>query len=346
MTLEPSKNIELCFDNISKYERFKNSRSTWDYNYNELERLLIKTELEQYTSFLYSYGLFNKLYKDQLFSIDNLEAFEITYANEEKELLELLIFLLSDSESDIAFRLKRGDKTADNFSFSNDKIKYGFIEMIKNQYEKSDFNEENLTPAEAEDEIHNMYDKEWIQLYIEKNLAEADERVFYPQITTFSDIEGFLDDDMINEYAYEHFTKREITLDYLKAKLDQYNNKYVTKAGAKPKNDDLSRAKELLSYLIRINRFLNQNECNDIEVFPIQNKDCILIYDYLLFFDLIADLSSNTNSTKPHNKIRSDIDNFRKYRKPKLKNKYTFFDAETTINQFKRNNKSRLEIPF
>ena len=346
MTLESNKNIELCFDNVSKYERFKNSRSTWDYNYNELERLLIKTDLEQYTSFLYSYGLFNKLYKDQLFSLDNLEGFEITYAKEEKELLELLIFLLSDTDSDIAFRLKRGDKTADSFSFSNDKIKFGFIEMIKNQYVNSDFNEENLTPAEAEDEIHNMYDKEWIQLYIEKSLAEADERVFYPQITTFSDIEGFLDDDMINEYAYEHFTKREITLDYLKAKLDQYNNKYVTKAGAKPKNDDLSRAKELLSYLIRLNRFLNQNECNDIEVFPIQNKDCILIYDYLLFFDLIDDLSSNTNTTKPHNKIRSDIDNFRKYRKPKLKSKYTFFDAENTINQFKRNNKSRFEIPF
>jgi hypothetical protein len=88
--------------------------------------------------------------------------------------------------------------------------------------------------------------------------------------------------------------------------------------------------------LIRLNRFLNQNECNDIEVFPIQNKDCILIYDYLLFFDLIDDPSSNTNSTKPHNKIRSDIENFRKYRKPKLKNKYTFFDAERTINLFKK----------
>jgi hypothetical protein len=346
MTLEANKKIELCFDNVAKYERFLNSRSMWDFNYNELERLLIKTDLEDYTSFLYSYGLFNKFYKDQLYSIDTLEEFEITYANEEKELLQLLIFLLSDTDSDITFRLKRGDKTADNLTFSNDKIKSGFIEMVKYQYEKCDFNEENLTPAEAEDEIKNMYDTEWIQQYIEKCLADTDERVFYPQITTISDFDGFVDDDMINEYAYEHYTKRDITLDYLKTKLDQYNNKYVTKPGAKPKNDDLSRSKELLSYLIRLNKFLNQNEYNDIESFPIQNKDCILIYDYLRFFDLTDDLSSNTNSTKPHNKIRSDIDNFRKYRKPKLKTKYPFFDAESSINLFKRNNKIKLEIPF
>ena len=336
MTLEPSKNIELCFDNVSKYERFKNSRSTWDYNYNDLERLLIKTDLEQYTSFLYSYGLFNKLYKDQLLSIDNLEGFEITYSNEEKGLLELLIYLLTDNNSNITFKLKRGNKKADNFSFSNEKINSGFIKMIIDQYEKSNFNEENLTPAEAENDIYNMYDTDWIKQYIEKCLAETDESVYYPRITTISDFEGFIDYEMINEYAFDHFTSREITLDYLKHKLELYNSINPIVAGAKPKNDDLSRSKELLSYLIRLNRFLNQNECNDIEVFPIQNKDCILIYDYLLFFDLIDDPSSNTNSTKPHNKIRSDIENFRKYRKPKLKNKYTFFDAERTINLFKK----------
>lgn len=340
MAFYSANKIELCFRNHLKYERFKNSRSYWDFEYKELERLLIKTDLEEYSDFLFALGLYLKYYEDDIFSLDNLEGFEITYANEEKELLELLIYLLSDTESDIAFRLKRGDKTADTFSFSNDKIKYGFVEMIKAQYEKSDFNEENLTPAEAEDEIYNMYDTDWIQNYVEQSLSDSDNSAYYPKITTFSDFEGFVDDDMIIQYADEHYTKREITLDYLKSKLELYNNKYITKPGAKPKNDNMSRTKELLSYLIRLNRFLNQNECNDIEVFPIQNKDCILIYDYLRFFDLTEDLSSNTNTTKPHNKIRSDIDNFRKYRKPKLKNKYSFLYAEELINSSKNPNRT------
>ena len=122
---------------------------------------------------------------------------------------------------------------------------------------------------------------------------------------------------MINSYCEEHFSERPITLQFLYHQCDMITvSKKKKKAGAKPKNDSVASLAERLSYLIRLNRFLNQNEVNDISKFSISNKDCRLIHDYLVIFKLIPNQRERNNTTTtPENYIKALIQNYRKNRK-------------------------------
>ena len=107
------------------------------------------------------------------------------------------------------------------------------------------------------------------------------------------------------------------------------------KAGAKPKNDLLASKAEHFSYLIRLRRFINQDEYDDIEKFPISNADCRLIYDCFVFLGHLEDNIGKNNSTKPENYIRSLIDNYRANRKEFELRSYYTKAAERGINHFK-----------
>ena len=127
----------------------------------------------------------------------------------------------------------------------------------------------------------------------------------------------YIDNDMINSYCEEHFSERPITLQFLYHQCDLIKiDKTKKKRGAKPKNDSVASVAERLSYLIRLKRFLNQNEVNDISKFSISNKDCRLIHDYLVIIQLIPNQRERNNTTTtPENYIKALIQNYRKNRK-------------------------------
>ncbi|MEI6754353.1 MAG: hypothetical protein WCK78_14450 [Paludibacter sp.] len=305
--------VYFTFDIVN--EELKNK-----YPFDDFNRLLIKTDLENFTEHLYIFGLFEKdkinvrkRNEAEFNSIIDHPSSVTLYNNQAQAISNALLFLLVHQDTDISIIFKSKGKYADSIKFDDNFLTSKIIEGLKRDYENFNLNEENLTFEEAEEEIKNLCDPKWIENYINQLLSDEENNVYYGRIKSYEDIEGFVDENMINEYAYDHETKREITVDYVKS---LYGESKKRKPGAKPKNDTIASIAERLSYLIRLKSFLNQNEYTDISKYPLSNKDCRLIHDYLVFFNLIPNQKQKQNTTTtPENYIKALIKNFRKHRK-------------------------------
>lgn len=299
---------------------------------NSFHRLLFNTEIEEFAPKLMILGLNemnkelqneNEPFIDDL-PFDFVEGREIVLTRREqfiqsRELIETLIFLFENKNSNTSITLKSGKFKNNNFKTSNNEIIDTLIDGLKSKLIERNLNTDCLSYEDAKYEILDLKDIDWIKNWIERYIKEND--INRQEGTEFSfninnPIE-YIDNDMINSYCAEHFSERPITLQFLYHQCDMITvSKKKKKAGAKPKNDSVASLAERLSYLIRLNRFLNQNEENDISKFSISNKDCRLIHDYLVIFKLIPNQRERNNTTTtPENYIKALIQNYRKNRK-------------------------------
>ncbi len=301
---------------------------------NSLHRLLFNTEIEEFEQQLKILGL-NEMNKGQQneneneyigedLPFDNIENNEIKLTREEqlsqsKEIIETLIYLLENKDTNTSLTLKSGKYKSNNLKSSNIEIVDALIEGLKAKLIERNLNTDFLSYEDAKYEIFNLKDVDWIKNWIEKYIYENDlsgqvGRDFFVNIN--NPIE-YIDNDMINSYSEEHLSERPITLQFLYHQYDLINiDKEKKKRGAKPKNDSIASLAERLSYLIRLNRFLKQNKENDISNFSISNKDCRLIHDYLVIFNLITNQRERNNTTTtPENYVKALIQNYRKNRK-------------------------------
>lgn len=299
---------------------------------NSFHRLLFNTEIEEFAPKLKILGLneMNKGLQNENESIlddlpfDVVESDEIGLSREaklyqSKELIETLIFLFENKNSNTSMTLKSGKLKNNNLKTSNKDISDALMEGLITKLIERKLNTDFLSYEDAKYEILNLKDIDWIKNWIEKYIIENDLRnqVSKEFSININNPSEYIDNDMINSYCEEHFSERPITLQFLYHQCDMITvSKKKKKAGAKPKNDSLASLAERLSYLIRLNRFLNQNEVNDISKFSISNKDCRLIHDYLVIFQLIPNQRERNNTTTtPENYIKALIQNYRKNRK-------------------------------
>ena len=325
----------LCF--LKPYKEnesfIKSLLSKYPINDDLYNRLLINTELEEFAYNLKIMGL-NEINKKA--EVDRIEENDIlpfdstneinsdkstieNLVNENKEIIDTLIYLLENKNSAVNIVLKSGNLKNNNFKTQNNQITGAFIEGLKLNLKEKGLNKDYLSYDEAKDEILKLKDVEWIEDWLEKYLTENN-MMNYNNLEFSIDInnpEEYIDNDMINMYSEEHFADKEITVEFLYHLYDQIkNDKRKKKAGAKTKNDNIASLAERLSYLIRLKRFLNQNEYFDISRYTIKNKDCRLIHDYLVFFGLIQDQKERKNTTtSPENYIKMLIKNYRANRK-------------------------------
>lgn len=299
---------------------------------NSFHRLLFNAEIEEFAPKLKILGLneMNKGLQNENESkledlpFDVVESDEIGLSREaklyqSKELIETLIFLFENKNSNTSMTLKSGKLKNNNLKTSNKDISDALMEGLITKLIERNLNTDFLSYEDAKYEILNLKDVDWIKNWIEKYIIENDlrnqvGREFSININNPSE---YIDNDMINSYCEEHFSERSITLQFLYHQCDLIKiDKTKKKRGAKPKNDSVASLAERLSYLIRLNRFLNQNEENDISKFSISNKDCRLIHDYLVIFKLIPNQRERNNTTTtPENYIKALIQNYRKNRK-------------------------------
>lgn len=299
---------------------------------NSFHRLMFNTEIEEFAPKLKILGLneMNKGLQNENESIlDDLpfnvvESDEIGLSREaklyqSKELIETLIFLFENKNSNTSMTLKSGKLKNNNLKTSNKDISDALMEGLITKLIERNLNTDFLSYEDAKYEILNLKDIDWIKNWTEKYIIENDLRnqVNKEFSININNPSEYIDNDMINSYCEEHFSERPITLQFLYHQCDMITvSKKKKKAGAKPKNDSLASLAERLSYLIRLNRFLNQNEVNDISKFSISNKDCRLIHDYLVIFKLIPNQRERNNTTTtPENYIKALIQNYRKNRK-------------------------------
>jgi hypothetical protein len=280
--------FSICFRNITA-ERNNKLINEFQIDVEKFERFLIKTSLEDYSEELLNVGLnfiFSKanpvIVKRSGMSIDNHMPSVI-----EDELSKTLIYLLSNKNNEISLILKSQGKYVDNFKIESQFIIAQITENLINTYKNKGYNLERMSFDEAQQEINTNPDNDWLNEYCR----------YY---------EG---DDLIQRYGEMHYIEREITIEFLKSKL---KIKKKEKVGAKPKNLELSELVERLSYLLRFERYLNQDEYFDFSKYPLKNKGCLLIFEFLSFFNLLEGYIITSN---PENYIKAILKNFDTYKK-------------------------------
>jgi hypothetical protein len=382
------ENIKCAFDYIEPQ---------FDSKIEDFKRILIKTDLEEYTEYL----LANELY--HIINTPKLSVEERTYLThgEEIELTKTLFYLLSNTNPDITVVFKRGKIKDDDYKTNHKFIIATIVEGLKRKYHSHGYDERRLTFEETKEKFKNFRndielkkhikrrfcDKLYNELnpYTFRDLSKKDNEFSEDDVPfkdTYNESTGLFEDiefeeyrlkrekklkiigdninedelfarvesgllnlnsdeysdifDMLDDYQSTQVVLEEINLEWLKKRMQYLGIIKTKKAGAKAKNDSLAIKAEHFSYLIRIRRFINQEEFSEIEKFPLSNADCRLIHDCFVFLGYIEDQSAKGNSTKPQNYIRSLIDNYRLNRKEEYwRNIYNQF-AEKGINHFKK----------
>lgn len=301
--------FSICFRNITA-ERNDELISEFQIDVEKFERFLVKTSLEDYSKELLNVGLnfiFSKanpvIVKRSDMSIDKHMPFVI-----EEELSKTLIYLLSNKDNDVSLSLKSQGKYVDNFKIDSQFIISQITEKLLDTFKTRGFNIERMTFAEAQHEIKTNPDNDWINEY--RNYF-ADECV---------------EEDLIQRYGETHYIERDITVEYLKSKS---KIKEKEKVGAKAKNLELAELVEKLSFLLRFKSFLNQDKYPDFSNYPLKNKDCILIFEYLSFFDL---LEGYIITSKPESYIKAILKNFDIYKKKEKNTNAQKYQLAHTMN--------------
>jgi hypothetical protein len=273
-------------------------------NVSAFKKMLIKNDMEDYTNELLYYWYIQLLNaKHKTISKIQTSSEVMKNRNEhEKDLTEMLIFLLTDSdEADTSITFQR---SRNSLTKVNKAILKSVIGCLLDEYDKNNFNEEELTFEEAAEEINNKCDESWIKDYM-KVIISGNPSLFSFDLDDYKYGDFFdeafeicYDDQMVEIYANEHYTKHEITLEYLNYKLTDVRRKTKKKVGAKPKNEHIAIIGSNLSYLKRIDRFIENSEnLKDINLIKLTNKDYRFIHDFLVFLNLIEDYSIKENTT-------------------------------------------------
>lgn len=337
--------FKLCFNSIPSIEDNIKDKIINDFQLNKtnFDKILIKADFEESTELLWLFGI-RELYlknfeiynikpkdlnQDRLEQIIKYRPECISYNDEgyinidvsskenkiiEIELTELLIFLLEESENKINTVLK-SNRTGVNFSTDNPLIINLLFDSVKNKFIEKGYDLTNLDLLSAENELLDSYDIRWIKEYFERfiGIKKVDDNTYqlddFDELIDINNISDWINQDMINEYTQDHQTNAVITLQFLKQKLLNLKADIQSKPGAKAKNINTTNIVEFLLSFKRLEQFLLQDKVNDISLFPVSNKDCRLVHDYLVFFDLITDQRKNSNTTTPEAYIKSLINN-------------------------------------
>ena len=257
-------------------------------------KLLNQYGMDEYFGLLLAIFWSQDIFKTHFEELEN-------YIQKEKEhlitLTEALIMLLTEIKGpNPTLRLQTSKVLV---IIPNKNIIESIINGLIEDFKKEDFDLNHLTIEEAIEEIKIKKDQDWINQWIkEQSLIDS----IFP-MPTEKDLVA-KKQQMTKDYSASHFIKREITLEYLKT---LYKKLIITKpAGAPTKNLYLVIEVKYLSYLKRINRFLDQDEIEDIEKCHIEDEDLRFIHECLVFFKRIDVKSSKElNTSTPEKYFRT-----------------------------------------
>jgi hypothetical protein len=289
----------VCFD---KEEFSLNTENYLESYYIEknidveaFKKIMYKFDMEEYTMILLYYFTVMSNFKN-INVLDN-NSFVFNDNREAEQQLEIdltkaLLFLYSDKSIDntsITINKSRSSITIQN----NTVVKHLANEIFL-KYRSKGYNRINRTYEEAKKLM--LADENWSKkVYHEVNIGTEINPIIVQQEN----------EEEISMFAHS-FTK-EVTLnkDNLKVRLKYITTKYHKKRGAKVKNSCLASLIENLTFLKRIDKYINQPEIKHVCDMPLTNNDCRFVYACLTFFMIIEDNSINRSKTLPENYIRA-----------------------------------------
>jgi len=282
-----------------------------------LSDLMIKNNLKEYSNLLFDYlnwqltsSKSTKSFFENVRKFDEMMEEEIKF---QKDLAESLHFLLSRKEGDITSITFQSQ--TDKTTIWNKKIVESILKKLIEDFKENGYDQESLTEDDAEEEIRQGVDLEWIKDWGETqkgydsngDLIEISD--FESGSTEGFDHDNYFVDNTISKkmkrvYAETHEKTREIDLELIKKIKIEGGFDEKKKAGAKGKMKHVKSLMIDLSYLCRIDEFLQSKEdVTDIEQIELTPENCQFIYDCLNTIGFVDIL----NTSPPKKYIKSAL---------------------------------------
>ncbi len=250
------------------------------FDRNEFDRLLIKTDLECCKDDLWSLGII--LRKKAEYEKQNPNTIK-QEADEILKISNVLLYAIENKNRPLSISNASNRKIDIDKESSN--IVLDEIEKIyKEKYKHKELNK--YTHDEAESLLRSGTEDEWIESYW-NNYADY-VQLNYEEKSLYRP--GDIDIEMIEEFIYDnHIPIENISAGQIKAQIDLITN-MTWKKGAKRKNHFSGIALLILSSILKIKRLIESKELIKETNLP-PNLDLQLIHKYLLFFGLIEENS-------------------------------------------------------
>lgn len=285
---------EFSFDTESYLESYYIEKGI---DVEAFKKIMYNFDMEEYTMILLYY--FTEL--SDFKNIDAFKNFSFLYNDNreaeqqlELDLTEALLFLYSDKSIDKTSITI--NKSRSSITIQNNTIVKHLANQIYLQYKSKGYNRINYTYDEAKELM--LADPKWSsKVYEDVNVGTEDNPVF----------ERKESEDEILMFAHIFYKEVRLNEDVLKHRLKYLKNKYKKKRGAKVKNSGIAYLIENLTFLKRIDNYINQPEIKHICDMPLTNNDCRFVYACLSFFKIFEFNSVNISKTFPENYIRTII---------------------------------------
>lgn len=289
--------FKMCFYKGDEYlNPIGNSNIDYKLGYEELYKLLKDNELESYCDLLINYQ--NTLF--EYFSVENTFRSIVSeiHANNSKEFkyVELLKFLYDNVESNWGVNIILTNNKGSRLEIRDKKVTSALIGSMKTLFTLLDMNRRPFNYDEAIEYLKNPTN---LDIVIKNyNMNSMKDEIKYENINIDNLpeeliqylIDNFLNEKMINStFINERYNELTTELE---------NNK--PKKGRKIENSYFGELALNLSYLIRFQRFVLQDEVEHIYDMPISKKDLELIYKYFEFWGIenLRIKSGNENGAK------------------------------------------------
>lgn len=295
--------FDLCMGKLKiLYGSFQTDNTSFDHE--SLKDLLIKHDLKSYISHFVTY---QKTWFNRQKSMNMVIALyndfydkKIPHKIKVAKILKLILSSKASKKSNLEITFAG---LIDKIQIEDPNLTDQISNIIIKEFENLELNETPLDREEALKEILEYEDIEWLFEY--SDFGFFDGYRVYPDLIT---------EEHLDYYIETHYKPREITLDLVNNVINELEGGYKIKrgvVGAKIKNLNIGELARRLSYIHRIDLFLNQDEYSSIKKFPLANDTCRFIYDYFELWGLLYDHVKfpKTEGEKRANYIKSLIRN-------------------------------------
>lgn len=280
------------------------------YAIEEFRQKLIPYQMEEFTVPLYNYMILalrqnNNIVKKPITSSRSLLK-DLLY---KQELVLSLKNLISGGKIEVKIINIPGQ---DPYPVANKKIVEILNESatisLSDKIEELGLNQFSISEEEAEAEINNGSDSEWIKNWMESEgyldpnyrsftLGKFEEYCEMLELSNFVGAWQKLRQRLISEYAYDHCQEVPLTIEGLNRILDKIKQG-KPKSGRPQETEELKYLAYKLSLLIRLDRYLENKAIDLIDKVHLENSDCRFVHDVLSFFSLIIDYNQNLRNKK------------------------------------------------
>ena len=320
-----SQRFKMCFyKGDEHFSSLDNDSINDSYNYEKLIDILKENDLDVYSDLLINYqnNFFNYfeaesvVYKLQ----DEIHGIII----KENNYTSLLKFLLENNDSNWGIKINFTNSNGDKITIRDKDVSNMIYDAFKSFYISLEMNKRPFTFEEAKEYLENPGNFDELEVAYNK----------YYSIGT-EDVQEYIDNYKIPTEVIQYFKENTLKecminkefLDFTSKELENSMKNIKPKVGRKIENIYNGELALDLSYLIRFQRFVLQDEYDNIYDMPILVKDLELIYKYFEFWGFENLKSKSSNEKNVSKELKSGYMNVSSWIEKYKKSRGKYFEG-------------------